>query len=116
MITTYEDLKDKDFEELLTSEARIVVARNVGINHDPRLRFGLADLNAIYGYITGDWYFEKREYGTARSPDSAEVRAAIADEVGFEDDEYPSAFDGPILRKIAETVEEKPDDRPRVKV
>lgn len=97
-------------------DARLVIAYNVGLNTSLHTPFGLRDLNSIYAYLTGEWFFDKRDYWTTRSPSPWRIRKAIAFEVGIDYDPGPTrdrAFKRDSLVKLAQEIDRRSDKRPR---
>lgn len=72
------------------------------------------DLNTIYRYLTGTFYFPNCDYYTAESPETGEVRQAVAFEAGLDydpgpNDNRPYVLDN--VRNLAEVVKTREDAR-----
>lgn len=110
----YVEIKSKPYDEMSHEEARLVISRQVGLNKKPRSAYGKADLNSIYRYITGEFYFPIDEYYTPDSPKTGEIRGAIAVIVGLDyesglDNNRP--FDLEDVRELAEFIKGRKDRR-----
>lgn len=105
-------------DELRVVDARIAIASRVGLNRNPRSGLGKRDLNSIYAFLTGEFLFDKREYGTSESPSLRACRIAVADEAGIDSyDEYSSGrpFRLDELVELVRTLEAHRDQRWRPK-
>lgn len=109
-------------KSLLVRDIRNLIASLVGINTNPRTRFGKKELNSIHAYLTGEWYYPKRDYNTPESPPAEAVRIAVAVKAPVED-YIPSPNDAPgevtrpfnksELIDLLETLQNQGDKRPK---
>lgn len=109
------DVRDMETSEMTSAEARLQIDREVGLNRTPYHPFGKSHLNAMYAYFTGKHYFPKRELGTTDSPESGEIRYAIAQECDTEyteeDRDKNRPFRRKALRDLADEVRNTSDRR-----
>lgn len=126
-----EEIIEDELNDLVKSEIMLRIARRVGLNTNPKTPLSLWELNAVYAFLTGEHYYEKRLYQTSQSPPIGEVRLALAEEAPIpaydtsiledaENGEYdPEEHDRPNpytrveLIQLAARVETTPDQRPR---
>lgn len=116
-VENFEDIKLAEPFEWRRVDCRVVIASHVGLNHDPRIRFGLRHLNSIFAFIEGEHFYSKRFYETPMSPDPGRVRAAIAEVIGmphFSEDDTRE-FRADELRQLALAVMNRRDERPAPK-
>jgi hypothetical protein len=115
---SYPHVADRSVDDMSHPEARLVIIRNVGLNLSPWSHFGKADLNSIYRYLTGEFYFPLDEYHTSESPTKGEIRLHIAGTADLSYNPGPK-FSRPFnlqnVRNLAYTVRETDDQRPEVK-
>lgn len=110
----YAEVRGKDFGTMTHAEARLVIIREVGLNKSPRSVFGKADLNAIHRYLTGSYYFPKSAYYTPDSPETGEIRQAIAQEADLDydpGDDFNRPFVLRNVQNLARTVKKSKDRR-----
>lgn len=72
-------LRKQPTENLTKAELRARIARPVGLNTVARTNFTLRELNSIYAYFEGEFFFPKRAYNTSASPSIKELRVQVAD-------------------------------------
>lgn len=101
---------DKPLDEMNVFELRVQIAREVGLNRNYRSGFGKRDLNSIYAFLTGEFYFDKRLYNTAASPPLSELRQTVAAEIGIDRDDSRK-FRRDELQQIATELLTRPDRR-----
>lgn len=111
---TYTEVLKNDWSEMSHAEARLVICRRVGLNTSPRSTFGKSDLNSIYRYLTGEFYYPRELYYTPDSPPTGKIRQAIAREVGLSYDPGPD-WNRPFVlenvQKLAREIRNRDDKR-----
>jgi len=110
----YPDVSDKSVNEMSSSECRLIIAKEVGLNRSPHSPFGKAHLNSIHAYFEGEPFFEREKYYTPDSPHIGEIRLGIARIIGLDFDPGPDfvrPFKRSHLRKIVKEVKSTSDQR-----
>lgn len=73
-----DDLREEDLEDLTKTEIRARIGRPLGFSGRYDTPLTLRELNSIYAYFEGRFFFPKRDYGTSRSPPIAELRVQVS--------------------------------------
>lgn len=111
---SYPDVAGRAIDDMSHAEARLVIIRHVGLNLSPWSHFGKADMNSVYRYLTGEFYFPTRDYYTSDSPSTGEVREAVAAEAGLDYDRGPDGnrpYTLKNVRNLARKIRQHEDKR-----
>lgn len=107
------EVDDAPLDELRREDIRLRIAGRVGLNpKNSDSAFGLANLNAIHGYLAGEHAFPKELYNTQLSPAKHTVRRDIAHAIDMETYSGVRPFRRSELITICEAVEDQGDKRP----
>lgn len=78
-----EELDETPVSDMTVPEIRLSIGRIAGLKTNPESRFGKKELNSIHAFLTGEWVYEPRHYGTPLSKDVNFVRMRVAMKAGI---------------------------------
>lgn len=106
---------DQPIHRLRMRDARVFIAREVGVNATPRTPLDKHTLNSLYAYLTGEFIVTPEMVLHPKSPNIEDVRYEVAMEMGFRQFPDPAeelkTFRLGELRAIAKWLRENPDQR-----
>lgn len=68
---------DRDVGTMRVKDARVAIGRAVGRRQNPRSPLSKGTLNSIHRYLTGEFHYQPKVYGTPFSSDLEAVRSDI---------------------------------------